>query len=52
MVDPMDIQLVRKLAHYCEEYSNSPKMHDGSNEKDFKEAIDDLNEKIFEMADR
>lgn len=48
--DEEDIQLVRKLAHHCEEYSNSPKMHSGSDEKAFKKAVDDLSERIFEMA--
>lgn len=49
--DQEDIQLVRELAQHCEEYSNSPKMHDGSNERAFKEAIDELSTKIFEMSD-
>ena len=48
--DEEDIQLVRKLAHHCEEYSNSPKRHDESNENAFKGAVDDLSEQIFEMT--
>lgn len=46
-----DIQLVRDLAQVCAEYSNSTMVHMGQFEDEYKEAIDDLSQQIFEMVD-